>query len=245
MILSSSIAAGVDLRDAPMLAVRNRQRSETKSRLLGELLEDATVNRYQLTCNFLAINLGGTAFVVLACLNGWSTTVIEADSSRICFAIVGLFVLALASTTRCVMSVSRELQRVRATDGTRREHYRSALRQGGNASRALEIRLFSRIGHIRTIGNGLVVLGLIGTVIGFILVAANVNADTAADVGQVGSLVGALLHGMGVAFYTTLVGAVFSLWVSMNYQILHTATANLLATILDAADGIEPRARSV
>ena len=102
------------------------------------------------------------------------------------------------------------------------------------------MRLFSHITHIRTIGNGLVVLGLIGTVIGFILVSSNVDADTAADVGQVGSLVSSLLHGMGVAFYTTLVGAVFSLWLSINYQILHTATANLIATLLTAADDVEP-----
>jgi biopolymer transport protein ExbB/TolQ len=104
-----------------------------------------------------------------------------------------------------------------------------------NAVRALEIRLFSRITHIRTIGNGLVVLGLIGTVIGFILVAAEVNSDNAADVSQVGALVGALLHGMGVAFYTTLAGAVCSLWLSLNYQILHTGTAGLLAVLLESA----------
>ncbi|MGI9332446.1 MAG: MotA/TolQ/ExbB proton channel family protein [Gammaproteobacteria bacterium] len=196
--------------------------------------------KYRLISKFLAINLAGAAFVALAYLNGWCAKVIEADSSHITFAIAGLFVLALVSATHRVMSISRELDRVHADDSEYRHRYRLALRKGGNASRALEIRLLSRIGHIRTIGNGLVVLGLIGTVVGFILVAANVDADTAADVGQVGSLVGALLHGMGVAFYTTLVGAAFSLWLSMNYQILHSATANLLAAMLAMADGVEP-----
>ena len=188
----------------------------------------------------MAINLAGAAFLALAYVNGWCAEVIAADSSRVTFAILGLFVLALASATYRVMWISRQLNRVYAEDAALRERYELALSGGGNASRALEIRLFSRIGHIRMIGNGLVVLGLIGTVIGFILVAANVDADTATDVGQVGSLVGALLHGMGVAFYTTLVGAVFSLWLSMNYQILHSATASLLATILAMADGVEP-----
>lgn len=198
------------------------------------------MNKYRLTCNFLAINLAGGAFVALAYLNGWCAKVVEADSSRVTFAILGLFVVAMVSAIYRVMSISRELDRMHADDSEYCQRYRLALSKGGNVSRALEIRLFSRIGHIRTIGNGLVVLGLIGTVLGFILVASNVDADTAADVGQVGSLVGALLHGMGVAFYTTLVGAVFSLWLSMNYQILHSATADLLATILAMADDVEP-----
>jgi hypothetical protein len=198
------------------------------------------MNRYRLFSHFAAINIAGIGFLVLAYLNGWIDRVITADSSYVSFVILGLFAFALLSAGWRVLHISNELDRLH--DHGDRGQIPDTLKSDNHAARALEIRLFSRISHIRTIGNGLVVLGLIGTVIGFILVAAEVDGERAADVGQVGSLVGALLHGMGVAFYTTLTGAIFSLWLSLNYQILHTGTANLLAALLDRSGSIRQSA---
>lgn len=198
--------------------------------------------KYRFVSQFLAINIAGIGFFLLAWINGWVARVIEADSSYVSFVILALFVFALISITRRVFIISHELDLLHSntTASARLEKYRLALKNSSSASRALEIRMFSRITHIRSIGNGLVVLGLIGTVIGFILVAAEVNVDTAQDVSQVGGLVGALLHGMGVAFYTTLVGAIFSLWLSVNYQILHTGTALVTAAFMTEAGDQDP-----
>ena len=196
------------------------------------------MNKYRLFCHFIAINLVGLGFLGLAYLNGWFSKVIEADSSYISIVILTLFTLALLSATQRVLILSNELDRLQAGRSQRLADYRKSLQHSSGATRALEMTLFSRITHLRTVGNGLVVLGLIGTVIGFILVAGEVNSETATDVDQVGSLVGALLHGMGVAFYTTLVGAIFSLWLSLNYQILHSGTVALLATMLANAEDL-------
>ena len=120
-------------------------------------------------------------------------------------------------------------------EGGRLAAYRRALETGGSsATRALELRLFSRIAFIRHLANVLVLLGLVGTVVGFIVALANVNAQTASDVNAIGGIVGSLIEGMGIALYTTLVGSVLNLWLAANYQLLATGTANLAAALIDA-----------
>lgn len=62
--------------------------------------------------------------------------------------------------------------------------------------------------------NAAVVLGLIGTVTGFIIAFSGVDAESVATVAGTTAMVTALVSGMGVAFYTTLMGAVVYLWLS-------------------------------
>ena len=42
-----------------------------------------------------------------------------------------------------------------------------------------------------------------------------------------------LIEGMSVALYTTLVGAALNLWLTANYQMLASGTANLVATLME------------
>ncbi|MBZ0072587.1 MAG: MotA/TolQ/ExbB proton channel family protein [Gammaproteobacteria bacterium] len=101
---------------------------------------------------------------------------------------------------------------------------------------AFEIKLFARIAFVRYIASALVTLGLLGTVIGFIMVLTQVPANAVGDTSQVGKLVAVLTNGMGVALYTTLVGAITNLWLNANYTMLRTGVVNLIAAILEAAD---------
>ncbi len=89
---------------------------------------------------------------------------------------------------------------------------------------------------IRTISNSLVVLGLIGTVIGFIIALTGIDANAVADIGAIAPMVSTLIEGMSVALYTTLVGAVFHVWLLVNYQVLATGTVNLVNTIIERAE---------
>ena len=52
----------------------------------------------------------------------------------------------------------------------------------------------------------LVVLGLVGTVIGFIIALSGVTAEDAGDVSTVRPMISTLISGMSVALYTTLGG---------------------------------------
>lgn len=196
------------------------------------------MNQWMLWTRFAAINLFGLAALILAWVNGWVAAVIEADTSRISLMIVALFMVGLVAAAWRIDKVASELDNVDRDRGGRLDSVRRAMVVAGpNAVRALELRLFGRITFIRHIANTLVLLGLIGTVVGFVLALKGVDAQSAGDVEAIGGMVGNLIEGMGVALYTTLVGSVLNLWLSANYQILLTGTVNLAAALIDAAAG--------
>jgi len=97
---------------------------------------------------------------------------------------------------------------------------------------ALKSKLFSRIAVVRQFAAALVVLGLVGTVIGFIIALSGVTAEEAGDVSTVRPMISTLISGMSVALYTTLAGALLGLWLTINYWILLTGTATLYSEIL-------------
>ncbi|MBT6442551.1 MAG: hypothetical protein HOK61_09020 [Alphaproteobacteria bacterium] len=94
----------------------------------------------------------------------------------------------------------------------------------------------SRIGIVRHIANTLVFLGLIGTVLGFIIALSGVDPDLASDVKSVGPMVSTLINGMSVALYTTLVGAVFNIWLMINYRLLASGTINLITAVVELGE---------
>ena len=200
------------------------------------------MNQWLLWSRFAAINLFGAAGLALAWMNGWIDTIIRADSSRICIIIFLLFLAGLVAVAWRIEKVTVELDHIERGRGGRLDAFRHAIATSGsaNATRALELRLFGRIVFIRQIGNALVMLGLIGTVVGFVEALNGVNPGQASDANAIGSMVGTMIHGMGVALYTTLVGSVLNLWLTANYQLLATGTANLAAALIDAAHGGGP-----
>jgi hypothetical protein len=69
------------------------------------------------------------------------------------------------------------------------------------------------------IADVLVFLGLIGTVIGFIISLSGVKPDAAGDVSAIQPMVATLISGLGVALHTTLVGACAYLWIHMSLRL--------------------------
>lgn len=79
-------------------------------------------------------------------------------------------------------------------------------------------------------------LGLLGTIIGFILMLAPIAGLDAADRGSVKSSMGLMSDGMAVAMYTTLTGLVGSILVQTQYSMLDVATAKLFALATDLTE---------
>ncbi len=79
-------------------------------------------------------------------------------------------------------------------------------------------------------------LGLIGTVVGFIIALSGVDVDLAADVNSVGPMISTLIGGMSVALYTTLVGAVLNIWLMVNYRLLLNGTVNLVTSVVELGE---------
>lgn len=198
------------------------------------------MHHWLLWSRFVALNMVGVAGLFLVWVNGWVNRILVADSSGISVLIFAIFLVGLLASGWRINKVTQELDNLRngkgsLEEGGRLSPYRRALETGGSsATRALELRLFSRIAFIRHLANVLVLLGLVGTVVGFIVALANVNAQSASDVNAIGGIVGSLIEGMGIALYTTLVGSVLNLWLAANYQLLATGTANLAAALIDA-----------
>ena len=83
-------------------------------------------------------------------------------------------------------------------------------------------------------GDTLMKLGLLGTIIGFIMMLAPIAGLDAADHASVRNSMGLMSDGMAVAMYTTLTGLIGSILVQTQYYMLDKATQRLfgLATNL-------------
>ena len=93
-----------------------------------------------------------------------------------------------------------------------------------------------RIVGIRDIANALIFLGLVGTVIGFIVALSGVDPESAGDVENVSKMVSTLINGMSVALHTTLVGAILYVWLTLNYRILVAGTVDLIAATVELGE---------
>lgn len=193
---------------------------------------------YLLFYRWLALNVAGLAILWVFHMNGMVEPVFLADSSYIVYVIAGLFLYGMVLCGFRVWKTSRELNFVKRGDKGKIKAFAERSRQADRESvkEAFEIKLFARIAFVKYISSSLVMLGLLGTVIGFIMVLTNIPANAVGDAAQVGKLVGALTNGMGVALYTTLVGAITNLWLNANYNMLRTGVVNLIAAILESAD---------
>jgi len=196
---------------------------------------------YLLLLRFIVLNIAAIAVVIYLWLQGWIDEVIDQDVTRISMLIFGVFVvgwlICLVKTIRC----SKELNAIMdpgQQQSSRAQWYIDLAKQTAGDSRVaiaecLRSRLYSRISVIRAIANNLILLGLIGTVIGFIISLSGVDAERVSDVAAVGPMISTLIQGMSVALYTTLVGAVLHVWLTMCYQVLATGTVNLVNAIIE------------
>ena len=100
------------------------------------------------------------------------------------------------------------------------------------AASALRGQVAARIAPVRHFAASLVMLGLIGTVLGFILALSGISASMTPDVGAVSGMISRLIAGMSVALYTTLEGSVLSLWLTVNHQILGAGAARLVSGLV-------------
>ena len=100
----------------------------------------------------------------------------------------------------------------------------------------LRLKLSHRIGIVRHFANSLVILGLIGTVIGFIIALSGVDPENASDINAVTPMISTLVAGMSTALYTTLVGAVLNIWLMTNYHMLTTGTVKLITALVELGE---------
>ncbi len=205
---------------------------------------DAAPYSYLLWLRFSLINLAGFALLAAAWLQGWVDAILAADNTGLIYIIAATFLGGQVLAGLKVFQTSRELNHAREFDppqGSKAARYLELISGRGADSRAicastLKMKLAGRVTVVRNIGNSLVVLGLIGTVIGFIIALSGVNPETVSDVKAIGPMVSTLIQGMSVALYTTLVGSVLNIWLMINYHLLAGGTAKLITGIVELGE---------
>jgi len=204
--------------------------------------------RYLLFVRFALFNVVAVAVLMAVYLQGWLDGVLHAHLVELSAAIFLVFLYGLGLCAAKVWRHSVEINDLKAgtpAPGSRAAKYLAQAGSAGPESRsihvtALRLRLTGRIVVVRNIANALVLLGLIGTVIGFIIALSGVDPQATTQVENVAAMVSTLINGMSVALNTTLVGAVCYVWLIIDHRILATGTVNLLTAAVELAEGDGP-----
>jgi hypothetical protein len=100
--------------------------------------------------------------------------------------------------------------------------------------------LAERLQHKQNIGwfasDALIKLGLLGTIIGFILMLGPVATIEEFDVEHLKRALTAMTGGMAVALFTTLTGLIGSTLLKLQYQIIDKATVSLVDEITETTE---------
>ncbi len=137
---------------------------------------------------------GLTAVVAIIMLaTGTLQQIVAADTSYLC---IGIMILFVGSTIHCGYS-----------------HYRLLTKP--LTQRSLDIGTFCGIACSK--------LGLLGTIIGFIMMVTGLSELNLADPASSRGMVSAMSYGIGTALYTTLVGLVCNMLLGVQYFLLGRA----------------------
>jgi hypothetical protein len=223
----------------PFSVVAPRDRGDHHLGFAGAL--PAVVFRWLLVLRFVLANTLGLALVAVAWMNGWIDQLLAADRTHLVAVIVAVFLAGFALCLRRLVATSRELNGLRAgrpPAGGRVAEYLRAIDGRDSATRAqlaslLRLKLAARIAPVRHIASSLVILGLIGTVIGFVIALGGIDPNAASDVSAVGPMIANLIEGMSVALHTTLVGAVLNVWLMVDYRMLESGTVRLFTQAVE------------
>lgn len=135
------------------------------------------------------------------------------DTSRISYAILALFGIGMVSLFIRAIKVSWAL---------------NAIKAGGRLD-INEVKFTAKGNHIQFIAYACQALGFFGTVVGLIyLLHGGGGLTTDGSLDSVKRILDQILVGGGIAFMTTAVGLITSLWLEWNYSTLQTATSCML-----------------
>jgi len=200
--------------------------------------------RYLLFVRFILINFISASLVFAAYLQGWLDSMFVRNTREFVFLITAVFIYGMGVCAVKVWRTCTELDAIRSGDpapDSRAGKYLATIYRHDRESRSigatvLRAKLTNRITIVRHIANTLVLLGLIGTVVGFIIALSSVDPSAGADSDTIAPVIARLISGMSVALYTTLVGSVLHIWLIVNHRILTTGTVNLYSAIVELGE---------
>jgi hypothetical protein len=193
------------------------------------------------------------AFLVMyvAWLQGWIELTFRSDQSYMSVAMALVFSIFWVVSSYRVIYVNREISRFIDNQpvGVAAEYFENlrqkSRNQGGGAvdqsmlASALRGRMLMSVQIVNYVSNLMVLLGLIGTVVGFVIATAGLGETILQGEGvdRIKSVLGQIVSGMGVALFTTIVGSILGgLWLGVHYQMLLRAVSSLVINIVEKAE---------
>ena len=200
--------------------------------------------KYLLILRYSLINLVGLSFLFVLITQGYLSKAIKADITNMVLVIIGVFFIGFILATYRTLWVSKELNNAMKKKlpvlSLASEYVLNTKKldasSRNNLAISLRLKLSTKINFIKFISNTLVILGLIGTVVGFIIALSGVDGSVSSNPEEVSKMVSTLIQGMSVALYTTLVGSICSVWLNICFQILSTGTNKLLSRIIEIGE---------
>jgi len=210
----------------------------TLIRKISDPLRSLLLLRYTLF-NVLAFSLLAVAYS-----QGYVAQVIEADQTYLSVVIFIVFLVGLGLCTHRIWQTNSEIDALNSATGIKSPqitHLVAAISSDkaesrSNLSGSMRMRVAHRISVVRHLGNTLVLLGLIGTVLGFIIALSGVDPEKASDVNSIAPMVSTLIQGMSTALYTTLIGSILNVWLMANYQLLTGGTVQLISSLQEQVE---------
>lgn len=235
--MSSVLATSAEAPPRPALnAIRGFSQVLAVGRVEG--------HRYLLLLRFALVNMIGLALLGVAAMQGWLGLVLAVDDTHVCKLLFALFTVGLVWAGRRALMLSRELNALDGGDwqgGTRVASFMRGIRGRGGDTRAalataLRLKLAHRLSPIRHMASSLVLIGLIGTIIGFIIALSAVDPAAATDPSLIGPMVATLLRGMSMALFKTLIGSILNVWLMVNYRLLEGGASHLVTRAIEVGE---------
>lgn len=189
---------------------------------------------------YFVINMAGFGLLALSWLKGLVELVIVRDTSYICIMIFALFLVGLVLAYLRIRGVNRMFDDIAGNTGEWLAKYRAVdAKDSGKALEGLRVMLGRKLMWLNTVLFHLPALGLLGTVVGIAMSiegSVYTNADNIAQV--VDKVFFQIMNGLSVAFYTTIVGMLFMIWLGINTKLIEVESMRLIEEVLhsDAPD---------
>lgn len=200
---------------------------------------------------WLLVNSFAGLLAYVAWLRGWIALVVDSDASYLSIVIGAVFAVFWGVSSVRILALNREIVLFagRAASGLAAAYVGRLRAKAGRTTDgridqamlagALRARLFLPIQTIGYVANVLILLGLIGTVVGFTIAVSGLGDSIAGgtNLERVQGVLGQIVNGMGVALFTTLVGAILGgLWLEIHHRMLSRAAGGLAIDIVEYAD---------
>lgn len=160
--------------------------------------------RNLLMYRFIIFNALMTTLVAWCASKGYLSLIVASDPTGISLGIAALFGLTAVGTAVQAWKVTKE----------KNAHKAGLYTAKNKAKRGIKLTRISRA------SDAMALLGLIGTIVGFIIAFAMADPASLLNATDVSTGVAQMMKGMGIALYTTLTGAVLGGWTGENYNML-------------------------